>query len=89
MDNTDLTRKDYARELGINIARARTAKEYSQDGVAADTGLSRFTYWKLERGDQTLTPPPTSDYAASSPSPMHLTSNLPTCFPNTLDLRRQ
>ena len=31
MDNTDLTRKDYARELGINIARARTVKGYSQN----------------------------------------------------------
>ena len=46
MDNADPTRKDYTRELGIN-----TAKGYSQDRVAADVGLSRFTYWKLERGE--------------------------------------
>ena len=51
MYNTDPTWKDYARELGINIARARTAKGYSQDRVAAEAGLSRFTYWKLERGE--------------------------------------
>ena len=51
MYNTDPTWKDYARELGINIARARTAKGYSQDRVAAEAGLSRFTYWKLEQGE--------------------------------------
>lgn len=39
------------REPGINIARARTAKRYSQDRVAAVAGLSRFTYQKLERGE--------------------------------------
>ena len=51
MDKADWAWKDYAQELSINIARARTAKGYSQDGVAADACLSRFTYWKLERGE--------------------------------------
>lgn len=50
MDKADSAWSDYARELGTNIARARTAKGYSQDRVAADAGLSRYTYWKLERG---------------------------------------
>ena len=48
MDNADPTWKGYAQEVGIDIARARTAKGYSQDRVAADAGLSHFTYWKLE-----------------------------------------
>ena len=51
MNNIDLTWKDYTRKLGTNIARSRTAKRYSQDRVAADSGLSRFTYWKLKRGE--------------------------------------
>lgn len=66
MDKADLGSKDYAQELRINIARARTAEGYSQDGVAADACLSSFTYWKLERGE--LTP-------SSSPSPRRWTSN--------------
>ncbi|WEV67821.1 helix-turn-helix transcriptional regulator [Bifidobacterium sp. ESL0769] len=42
---------DYARELGLNIARVRESKGMSQDEVAAGACLSRFTYWKLERGE--------------------------------------
>ena len=49
MDKADPTWKGYARKLGINIARVRTAKGYFEDRVVADVGLSRFTYWKLER----------------------------------------
>jgi transcriptional regulator with XRE-family HTH domain len=41
----------YARELGLNIARVRESKGMSQDQVAAGACLSRFTYWKLERGE--------------------------------------
>lgn len=48
MDKTDPAWKNYAQELGINIARVRTAKGYFENRVVADVGLSRFTYWKLE-----------------------------------------
>lgn len=51
MDENDDSWRVYARCLGLNIARARDAKGYSQDRVAADARLSRFTYWKLERGE--------------------------------------
>ncbi|MBI0105569.1 hypothetical protein [Bifidobacterium polysaccharolyticum] len=51
MDNIDLTWKGHAQEIGINIAIARTVKRHPQDRVAADAGLSRFTYWKLECGE--------------------------------------
>ncbi|PXY86302.1 XRE family transcriptional regulator [Bifidobacterium asteroides] len=72
MDKADSTWKNYARELGINTARARTANGYSQDRVAADAGLSRSTYWKLERRESNPDPPPTLE---SLPSPRRSKSN--------------
>jgi transcriptional regulator with XRE-family HTH domain len=41
---------DYARELGRNFARARTASGLSQERVAAIAGVSANTYQKYERG---------------------------------------
>ncbi len=41
----------YARELGQNIQRERARVRYSQDRVAYESGLSRYTYQKLEKGE--------------------------------------
>lgn len=51
MQNVDDSWDGYVKEIGVNIARIRTAKGYSQDRVSADARISRFTYWKLERGE--------------------------------------
>ncbi|MFB8190359.1 helix-turn-helix domain-containing protein [Microbacterium sp. NPDC055988] len=42
---------DYARELGINLQRARAAKGVSQERAAHAAGISTFTYRKLEKGE--------------------------------------
>ena len=41
----------YARELGINLSRARDASGLSQERVAHAAGISTFTYRKLEKGE--------------------------------------
>ena len=41
----------YARELGQNIQRERARAGYSQDRVAYESNLSRYTYQKLEKGE--------------------------------------
>ena len=41
----------YARELGQNIQRERARLGYSQDRVAYEANLSRYTYQKLEKGE--------------------------------------
>lgn len=41
----------YARELGHNIQRERARVGYSQDRVAYEANLSRYTYQKLEKGE--------------------------------------
>ncbi len=41
----------YARELGQNIQRERARIGYSQDRVAYESNLSRYTYQKLEKGE--------------------------------------
>jgi transcriptional regulator with XRE-family HTH domain len=41
----------YARKLGESIHRQRIARGYSQDRVAYEAGLSRYTYQKLEKGE--------------------------------------
>jgi transcriptional regulator with XRE-family HTH domain len=41
----------YARELGINLLRAREASALSQERVAHAAGISTFTYRKLEKGE--------------------------------------
>lgn len=41
----------YARELGHNIQRERARVGYTQDRVAYEAGLSRYTYQKLEKGE--------------------------------------
>lgn len=41
----------YAREIGTNMQRVRAARGYSQDRVAYEANLSRYTYQKLEKGE--------------------------------------
>lgn len=41
----------YARELGVNLLRAREASRLSQERVAHAAGISTFTYRKLEKGE--------------------------------------
>ena len=40
----------YVAEIGANIHRLRIARGYSQDRVAYEANLSRYTYQQLERG---------------------------------------
>lgn len=41
----------YARDLGLNLLRAREASELSQERLANAAGISTFTYRKLEKGE--------------------------------------
>lgn len=41
----------YARQLGVNLLRARDAAGLSQERVAHAAGISTFTYRKLEKGE--------------------------------------
>lgn len=40
-----------ARELGLNLARARKARGWSQAKVANRAGISPYTYQKYEKGE--------------------------------------
>lgn len=51
MPSASTTWDDYARELGINLQRARHAKGISQERAAHAAGISAFTYRKLEKGE--------------------------------------
>jgi transcriptional regulator with XRE-family HTH domain len=41
----------YARELGVNLSRARAALGLSQERVAHAAGISAYTYQKFEKGE--------------------------------------
>lgn len=43
--------ESYARELGVNLQRARLAKGLSQERVAHLAGIAGFTYQKYEKGE--------------------------------------
>ncbi|MCL2542284.1 MAG: helix-turn-helix domain-containing protein [Nocardioidaceae bacterium] len=45
------TLAQYARELGLNLRRAREARGLSQERVAQIAGVSAFTYFKFEKGE--------------------------------------
>jgi transcriptional regulator with XRE-family HTH domain len=42
---------EYARELGLNLHRARESKGISQERLAHKAGISAFTYLKYEKGE--------------------------------------
>lgn len=41
----------FAREIGTKIQRCRVDRGFSQDRVAYEANLSRYTYQKLEKGE--------------------------------------
>ena len=41
-------------KIGKIIRQAREAQDYSQDGFAADAGLGRTYYGRVERGEQNI-----------------------------------
>lgn len=43
--------QSFARELGVNLQRARLAKGLSQERVAHLAGIAGFTYQKYEKGE--------------------------------------
>lgn len=56
MSSTKRTSRDrswvaYARELGVNLHRARIATGMSQERVAHLAGIAGFTYQKFEKGE--------------------------------------
>lgn len=42
---------EYVRAVGTNIHRIRIERGYSQDRVAYEANLSRYTFQKLEKGE--------------------------------------
>ncbi|HEX7740355.1 MAG TPA: helix-turn-helix transcriptional regulator [Marmoricola sp.] len=51
MSRAQVSYDDFARELGLNLLRAREAKGWSQERVAHAAGLSGYTYQKFEKGE--------------------------------------
>lgn len=51
MPHASKTWDEYARELGLNLQRARAAKGISQERAAHAAGISSYTYRKLEKGE--------------------------------------
>ncbi|TQK72185.1 helix-turn-helix protein [Nocardioides sp. SLBN-35] len=47
----DISWQAYARELGLNLQRARMASGFSQERVAHLAGIAGFTYQKYEKGE--------------------------------------
>lgn len=45
------TWESYARDIGSNLHRRRVERGYSQERVAYEARLSRYTYQKLEKGE--------------------------------------
>ncbi|WEV46048.1 helix-turn-helix transcriptional regulator [Bifidobacterium sp. ESL0690] len=42
---------NYVKELGLNLQRLRLERNLTQERVAYDAGLSRYTYQKFEKGE--------------------------------------
>jgi transcriptional regulator with XRE-family HTH domain len=76
---------EFAREIGINLARARHASGMSQERVAHLAGLSSFTYQKFEKGESRpgtpLNPRLTTLVALCQVLELELTDLLPSPFP--------
>lgn len=56
---------DYAKQLGINLRRARDAKGYTQEKMAELTGISLYAYQQYERGTVTRGGAPTNPRLAT------------------------
>jgi len=46
-----MTWETFARDLGLNLLRAREAKGFSQERVAHAAGIAAYTYQKFEKGE--------------------------------------
>lgn len=44
---------EFARELGVNLRRARDAKRLTQENMAEHAGISLYAYQQYERGAST------------------------------------
>lgn len=77
---------DFARQLGINLLRAREAKGWSQERVAHAAGLSSYTYQKFEKGESRpgspMNPRLTSLLALCQVLEVPLTTLLPSPLPD-------
>jgi transcriptional regulator with XRE-family HTH domain len=49
--STRPTWSEFARDLGVTLARAREVKGLSQERVAHLAGISAYTYQKFEKGE--------------------------------------
>lgn len=76
----------YVREIGTNIQRQRLARGYSQDRVAYEANLSRYTFQKLEKGesrpDTAANPRPMTLLAISQVLGVELSALLPSHPPD-------
>lgn len=78
--------EDFARELGLNLQRARQAKGLSQERVAHAAGIAAYTYQKFEKGESKpgapMNPRLTTLVALSQVLDVPLIDLLPRQFPD-------
>lgn len=76
----------YAKEIGINLQKARMATGLSQERVAHAAGISGYTYQKFEKGESRpgtpLNPRLITLVALSQALGVELTSLLPSDVPD-------
>lgn len=76
---------EFAREIGLNLLRARHASGLSQERVAHLAGISSFTYQKFEKGESRpgtpLNPRLTTLIALCQVLEVEITELLPEPFP--------
>lgn len=79
------TWEEFAREIGLNLLRARHARGLSQERVAHLAGISSFTYQKFEKGESRpgtpLNPRLTTLVALSQVLDVEIADLLPQPFP--------
>lgn len=77
---------EFAREIGLNLLRARHGRGLSQERVAHLAGISSFTYQKFEKGESRpgtpLNPRLTTLVALCQVLEIELTDLLPRPFPH-------
>lgn len=82
----DLTWETFARDLGLNLLRAREAKGLSQERVAHAAGIAAYTYQKFEKGESRpgtpMNPRLTTLVALSQVLDVALTELLPAEMPD-------
>jgi transcriptional regulator with XRE-family HTH domain len=80
------TWEEFAKELGVNLQRAREAKGLSQERVAHAAGIAGFTYQKFEKGESRpgtpMNPRLTTLVALSQVLDVPLVRLLPAVFPD-------